>query len=859
MKADWLLRSVLLILLGVVANADEPKPDLRVGARLGTSNTQGHGARLREVIEQVREAEKLYQNLETSIRISSQDVTNTIDPNDRVNLSKSEETCYTLQQDDLFLFKRREVRTYGPNEPLVNEEVAAFDGETTRIVVFDNCVNIFAGRHEPSRIYPPHAWCLRTLWASYPLSVYLQGTDAIKKHPKSFKSPVQRGRIFEVAKVEVSYDGDEALEGLDCVKLTSHHWYRETDSPQVVRLWLAPDRNYLCLKMTVSAGQGAQEMLRQETKAVEWVELRPGLWLPKKIEATDYFRLQNGGDPVVHRRQTLLVDKASTGSNYPPARFRDIKIPDGLPTYKLDQDGFVEGSAVRSATAPGGDPAELDRIVAEVKRQEDRYQRYEVESTMTYRALEARSFFGGSSVTSIEETERTVSRPGKLYSTSLSKWHSGAGYLASFGGRPTTQAATVSVTRNEGAWDGQWVRTFNWHTREGDLPSAPSFVALQKGGPKGLNAFRPHTAVFSDDRMRNRPLSDFLTAKYWDETNQYRYLVQYIEDETVNGLTCAKLRLGSLIGDEIEPKHQFFFLWLARDRNYLPVRAQHVELIWSDRIPTSDARVDDLREIAPGLWFPYHVVELAHDSWGGDGMGSGQVLINWRRERQVEKLDLELDAPDELFAPEAAAGTWVYVSDDASHRIGRFRPRDNGVPSLADGKFAVMAETARVDWHDQQDQKRRQAAQDALVGTPFPDFGDGTWLNGPPQTMKSLAGKVLLVEFWAEWAQSSEQDLKSLAAASPGLVADGVTVVAIHTAGSDPQDIRDFADEARLDCPVYVDRPEQGGSTRWGSLFDKLAVIVLPHAFVVDRQGTIVAHGPLDKMMAQARAKAAEK
>lgn len=93
---------------------------------------------------------------------------------------------------------------------------------------------------------------------------------------------------------------------------------------------------------------------------------------------------------------------------------------------------------------------------------------------------------------------------------------------------------------------------------------------------------------------------------------------------------------------------------------------------------------------------------------------------------------------------------------------------------------------------------------------------------------------------------------------SRGLAADGVTMISVHTAGSDKQDIQDFVDQARLDCPVYVDSPEPGDTTRWGNLFAKLAVRELPHTFVVDRDGKIVAHGRVDKMIALARAKAVE-
>jgi hypothetical protein len=841
----WLIAvGVLLSITG--ARADDAKPkDADVDERL------------RQVIEQVRLAEEHYRNLETVVRITTKDEVSFTDLNDRQNVSKSEETCYTLQQGDLFLFKWRDVETFGAGEPTVTEQVAAYDGETTRSVVYGNCVNIFSGRHEPPRLYPPHTWCLRTLWVNYPLSVYLQGTEAIKKHPKPFKSPAESGRVFEIAKVEVAFIGEDELDGLKCVKLQARHWNREkvtprlTLPPQVAHLWLACDRDYLCTKVDISPGEGFQGMMRCETKVTEWNEIQPGLWLPKQIQTTHYITPRNGGKEIVRRRETLIAERASAAAKYPLKRFAELRPPDELPIYKIDRDGFLQGSTLRSVTAAAGDARELDRIISELKRQEERYPRYEVSATTTYRGLEVRRM-PGAAIT-IDEVEQTISLPHKLYSDRVEKRYGTVAFAAAapVAGSGST-APSDTVLRYEGAWDGEWIRSSRWYADKGDLPTEPRSTSLQKGGPKGLAVFRPHTAIFSDDRIRRWLLSDYLTAEYWDEHNKYRDLVEYVGEETVNDLQCAKLRLRPLLGDEKEPQtQQVFFLWLARDRNYLPVRWEWAELFWSDCIPTSAAYVDDLREAAPGIWFPYHVVETAYDTWNFDGTGSGQVLINWRRERQVDNLNLAPDVPDEVFTPAVPSGTWVYVNDESGRNIGRFRQKGNGPATVDDDKYQVMAEIARVS--RDRDDRKRQATPDALVGTPRPEFVKATWLNGPPLDDESLAGKVLLIEFCAEWWQPCYNDLEKLGKADGDLAANGVTLIAVHTAGSDKQDIEDLANELDLNFPIYVDAQEPGGKSLWGRLFEKFAVRELPHAFVIGRDGKIAAHGSLDQMIRQAQ------
>ena len=42
----------------------------------------------------------------------------------------------------------------------------------------------------------------------------------------------------------------------------------------------------------------------------------------------------------------------------------------------------------------------------------------------------------------------------------------------------------------------------------------------------------------------------------------------------------------------------------------------------------------------------------------------------------------------------------------------------------------------------------RATAQGHLLGRPAPEIGGGPWLNSPPLTVRTLRGRVVLVDFW---------------------------------------------------------------------------------------------------------------
>ena len=152
------------------------------------------------------------------------------------------------------------------------------------------------------------------------------------------------------------------------------------------------------------------------------------------------------------------------------------------------------------------------------------------------------------------------------------------------------------------------------------------------------------------------------------------------------------------------------------------------------------------------------------------------------------------------------------------------------------------------------DQPRRRSL-DALIGKPAPEFPEGAaWLNSGPLTWESLRGKVVILDFWAEWCGPCRNDFPRLSRLHVARGSNGLTVVGIHPPGSKPEAIRKVMDEFHLGYPVCIDVPAGEEARAWGQLYRRFAVDLIPHAVAVDGRGIVIASGPLEDVLAKASA-----
>jgi hypothetical protein len=77
-------------------------------------------------------------------------------------------------------------------------------------------------------------------------------------------------------------------------------------------------------------------------------------------------------------------------------------------------------------------------------------------------------------------------------------------------------------------------------------------------------------------------------------------------------------------------------------------------LRWSKDVPISDGVAEDLREIKPGVWFPFSIRVTAYNQYALKSLEKREV--QWRERYDVQKVSLspkyERDFFSSLFIPE---------------------------------------------------------------------------------------------------------------------------------------------------------------------------------------------------------------
>jgi hypothetical protein len=128
--------------------------------------------------------------------------------------------------------------------------------------------------------------------------------------------------------------------------------------------------------------------------------------------------------------------------------------------------------------------------------------------------------------------------------------------------------------------------------------------------------------------------------------------------------------------------------WLAKDRNYLPVRLLAYTYRFSKDMPVGEGVVHKFREIKPGVWFPSDVEVTAYNKF--KIQQEGRRELQWRERYTIKRVNLDPKYDREFFAKVAfPAGTAVYEVEKGqivrSWRQGApgTEPAKDEVPALA--------------------------------------------------------------------------------------------------------------------------------------------------------------------------------
>jgi hypothetical protein len=152
--------------------------------------------------------------------------------------------------------------------------------------------------------------------------------------------------------------------------------------------------------------------------------------------------------------------------------------------------------------------------------------------------------------------------------------------------------------------------------------------------------FHPHLAVLSWPHGFHR-LSDYIAAETSDTGAR---LTWHIEgEETLNQLRCVRIRQESQYDSEKQRGPRTVIrLWLAIERNYLPIKQTSTRRPRKkgDAVsakPYGIETVEDLREIAPGIWFPLHLKTIVYEPT--ELYDYGREVVQNRRELRVTHVD----------------------------------------------------------------------------------------------------------------------------------------------------------------------------------------------------------------------------
>ena len=160
-------------------------------------------------------------------------------------------------------------------------------------------------------------------------------------------------------------------------------------------------------------------------------------------------------------------------------------------------------------------------------------------------------------------------------------------------------------------------------------------------------------------------------------------------------------------------------MWLAKDRNYLPIRSESHDTGWSQTLPLAITIACDVHEVMKGVWFPYHVTTFRFKD-GPDGLCENRLIVSWQEDYRVQNLTLDPQPDPALFSTVTVPrGTKISVIDENGDFIGSYVQEEDGTLSLSHDKWLALLATAKL----REDEKRwRQGALDSLIGKAAPEF-----------------------------------------------------------------------------------------------------------------------------------------
>jgi hypothetical protein len=157
-------------------------------------------------------------------------------------------------------------------------------------------------------------------------------------------------------------------------------------------------------------------------------------------------------------------------------------------------------------------------------------------------------------------------------------------------------------------------------------------------------------------------------------------------EEQINGLDCVKVSLSRRL--KRSRRALIETIWLAKDRNWMPVRMVKQTNEYSETVPFSEGRVEDFREISPGVWFPHHATYTAYDE-----------MILQSENRQVAKQSLELKVENVSLNPAYDISYFRDLEFETGTRVQEYANRKLVREYVVGADEQAVDESSAVEWY----------------------------------------------------------------------------------------------------------------------------------------------------------------
>lgn len=302
-------------------DADPPlAPDDDVERRLNEE-------RLAEIIERVREYERLYANIDFTVRRSYR-YFQRVDAADRkLGLLFGDGIERFIHQGNLFYMHstfhgQAPAGKWLPSGTLE----AAYDGRQTTFLQdsFDALAKIHDSRVPPYFTKHAHTLSFAGDWYQGTLSQYLASP------------PTSMGRT-----AMRRYVGTAEVDELECDVIEIQWRNPDGGLSSGAYMWLAKDRNYIPVRY-----EGTQHPY--ERHIPELIEIEPGTWFPRKVVEMQYY--VEKGVRVLHGQNEYETLRVSLNPDYPASLFQQIRIPSTASSRSITTEKSCAGTTMTDDT-----------------------------------------------------------------------------------------------------------------------------------------------------------------------------------------------------------------------------------------------------------------------------------------------------------------------------------------------------------------------------------------------------------------------------------------------------------------------------------------------------------------------------